>query len=251
MVGDYVYEATNTTRSALRNDLIVLEDRILQTSERVVRGAEFVDESTGLKNDLGPAQDVIARRLLLEDGCYGAADYGECRNVTGAVLRSGLRNAVVSLVRINRGIRLSGPVPDLEAGVSLFMLTQPQTFIGPVIRMGQAVNPYLRDGLELISYRYAQEAERAVLVQVEAIRTSVSIMQVVIGIATAILYWGAPDRLQIPVRAGWQVVGVIPGTVIDSVPGMAGKVKEELVRLGSRDDGVTGNEPEDAGASNG
>lgn len=123
IAGDFVFSETNVTREARRNDLVELENRILQTSERIVLGANFVDESTGLESNLDPTVDEVARRILLDDGCFGAEEYAECRNASGAVLRSGIRNTAVSLVRIDRSVRLQAPVPDLEAGQSLFMLS--------------------------------------------------------------------------------------------------------------------------------
>jgi len=101
--------------------------------------------------------------------------------------------------------------------------------------MGGAINPFVRDGLELISARYAIQAERAVLDRVDAIYIFTAIMQVVIALATAILYGSAPNRLGHPLRAGWQVVSIVPHAVLDAVPGMRERVKLEL---GMTDEGA-------------
>ena len=107
----------------MRHELRQIESRILQTSERIVLGETFVDESTGLENQLGPVEDEVARRIMLDDGCHAAADREECLAAGGGVLQWGARNAAVSVVRVVRDIRLSSPLPDVEAGNSLTMLS--------------------------------------------------------------------------------------------------------------------------------
>ena len=66
---------------------------------------------------------------------------------------------------------------------------------------------------------------------IDFVYVSVSVIQVILGIATTVFYWAAPDRLADPIRASWQVVAVVPTKVFADSPDIEQRVNAELALL--------------------
>jgi len=114
-----MFAGSNVSRNALRDSIMELEGRLLETSNRVIVGGRFTDESTGLETNLRPIDDEVGKRIMLDDTCFGSPVYDECRELGNGVLRTGARNALIAVVRIERAILDGLRPPDLIAGSAL------------------------------------------------------------------------------------------------------------------------------------
>ena len=114
--GDFMFAGSNVSRNALRDSIMELEGRLLETSNRVIVGGRFTDESTGLETNLRPIDDEVGKRIMLEDACFGSSQYEVCREIGDGVMRTGARNALIAVVRTERAILDGLQPPDLIAG---------------------------------------------------------------------------------------------------------------------------------------
>lgn len=125
-------------------------------------------------------------------------------------MRSGIRNALVRLVRQSRQLRLSAPAPDLEAGASQFMQDRPESFVSVLVGMREAVYPFTREGLEEASARYADQSRRSLLYPLDVAYVVIGIVTVLLVCLFSYVYWGVPDSFVAPIRGAWQVIAMVP-----------------------------------------